>query len=527
MENDEKAQENKQETIAELKKDISAGKREELIDKVKKWVGKRENQFLLVALIFALAVSLYYFNVTQNQPVWWDEGEYLSIAKHWAFNVPYDINPQRPVLYPFLAFLIFKLGLGELTVKLLLNVLPFLLSILFFYLLVGEMYDKKTGIIAAAILSVSWIHLFYNMRFMTDSISFLFGVLAFYCFWKGYVNNKGKIYIWLIGLFIALAFLARLTGILYGVFIIAFLIATLNFGFLKRKDFWISILIFLLVISPYLLWSYGYYGNAFAFRSGYGGVTESPLGWGMISLLYDYPEFGFFVMFLFGVLTLIPMFLYLDHLILKKNKKYYADFFMFSLIVLTLAFFIYFLRSAENRWLMMMSIGIFALVAKGILALANYARHSLKLGKVVFIAIVAVLLLIGGYYELQHADSIIKAKVDSYMQVKEAALWMKQASLPGDIIATASISQTTYYAEREVIAFFNFTANVYYTPEEFEAFILAKKPKYLVISAFEPSVPQWTYSFPERNQTRYVPVNAWYEDAAKTKPLLVIYEVKY
>ena len=60
----------------------------------------KENFVLIVILLFGFILRLYYLILTKNQAVWWDEGEYLSMGLHWLFNIPYDLNPQRPILIP-------------------------------------------------------------------------------------------------------------------------------------------------------------------------------------------------------------------------------------------------------------------------------------------------------------------------------------------------------------------------------------------------------------------------------------------
>lgn len=493
--------------------------------KAKTWFKNPYHILLIILLIFALCLYLYYFNITKTQTLWHDEAEYMSMAKFWIFDIPYEINPARPVLFPFLISFFLVIGLGELSIRFFLELIPLLISIVIMYLLVLEMYNnKKLALIASLILSVSWIHIFYAMRIMTDSTGFLFGLLAFFCFWKGYTNKKGKVYIWLIGPFVGLAFLSRLTGILFGVSILVFLLLTDKFAFLKNKHIWISLVLTFLPIIPYLMWSQSTFGNPFAFRAGYTGAADSPLGWWMLQLLIDYPEKVFFVFFLIGLITLLPMILSLDTLILKKNRKYSADFFLALTILFTLGFFIYFLRAGENRWLIMMSIGIFIFAGKGILLISDYLSKNIN--KVLAIAFVALVIIFGAYYQLNHADDIIKSKVHTYDQVKEAALWMKEHSELTDLIVSASFPQTTYYAEREVMTFYNFTAREYFTPETFDKIIESRKPKYLAVSIFEPSNPQWTYVYPEKNQSKYIPVQALFGDN-KEQPILIIYEINY
>ena len=149
-------------------------------EKIKTWLKSPSNIVLLGILLFSFVLLTYYFNLTKTQTLWWDEAEYMSTAKHWAFGVDYDINPQRPPLFPFLVSIFYLLGFKDVLIKFILEIIPSLFVVLVTYLLVNEMYgNKKLALITSFIMSVSWIHLFYSMRFMTDSLGFLFGLLSF------------------------------------------------------------------------------------------------------------------------------------------------------------------------------------------------------------------------------------------------------------------------------------------------------------------------------------------------------------
>lgn len=485
---------------------------------VKKWLENKYNLGFVAILVFSAVLLLYYFSITSQQPLWWDEAEYMSIAKAWSSDLKYDIDPARPPLFSFFASLLMRLGMTETMIKFFIVLLPAFLAIFFTYFLVKEMYDKKVALLATFITSVSWIHIFYAMRMMTDSIGLLFGILAFYFFWKGYVNNKGKKYIWFTGIFIALSFLIRLTGILYGVILVLFLFLTERFKPLKNKNLWLLILFFILFISPYFLWSQSNFGTPLAFRKGYTGPGNNPPGWYMIRHVYDYPERIFFIFFLIGLLTLIPMFLTLDKLLLKKDKTYYNNFFVFLLVIFILFFFIYFLRLAENRWLIAMSLSIFIISAKGILL--AYKFISKNAGKIIAVTVLVIILFLGAYYQLKHADMIIQIKKDSYLPVKEAGLWIKQNSEKDDVVMAISQPQITYYSERETARFDS------WTEQQFEEFLKEKNPKYLVASIFEKQHPDWSYNPPEKYQSFMKPVRIWFADQEQKQPILIIWQLR-
>src|SRR3989338_10726863 len=64
-------------------------------DKIKNWLKNPSNLALVVILVFAFVIRLYYFYLTMNQPLWWDEAEYMSAAKGYAGIVDYSLSGIR------------------------------------------------------------------------------------------------------------------------------------------------------------------------------------------------------------------------------------------------------------------------------------------------------------------------------------------------------------------------------------------------------------------------------------------------
>ena len=111
------------------------------LENIKKWFKKKENILLFSLILFVFLIRLYYFFITRDQPLWWDEADYMNIGKSWAGLYSWDFNPLRPVLFSFIFTLLLKVGLGELTMKLFVIVLS-LLAIFFLYKL-GELFFNK------------------------------------------------------------------------------------------------------------------------------------------------------------------------------------------------------------------------------------------------------------------------------------------------------------------------------------------------------------------------------------------------
>ena len=163
--------------------------------------------------------------------------------------------------------------------------------------------------------------------------------------------------------------------------------------------------------------------------------------------------------------------------------------------------------------------------SKGIIDFSDFIGKKLFSKKIITFLII-IISLFGFYTQLIHADAIIKAKVDSYGQVRESGIWIKENSNSQDSIVSASVPQHSYYSERKVYDFaFN---NPNQSEEYFNMKMSEIKPKYIVVSVFEPAfTPQWVYEWPSKNQDKVTPVKAYFTDSEKKQPVLVVYKFNY
>ena len=489
-----------------------------LTEKIRLWLRKPANFYLLAILIFAFILRLYYFLLTQDQALWWDEAEYMAYAKKIVFGTPYDISPKRVVLFPFLISLIFRVGLSEQSVRFFLVLVPSVLVVFFTYLLAKEMYSEKIALLTAFLTAVLWIHLFYSARVMNDEMSFLFGLLAFYFFWKGYAFGKNNKFVYISGFFIALSFLLRPAGIYYGVIIAIFVLITENFKFLKKPALWGMVLVFLLTLSPHLIWSYYHHGDALAFTGAYGGPGEENFGWDAFKFIPLYTEKVFLAFFFMGLITFITIILGFDQ-ILKGSKKYQNDLFIAISMIFLLGINIFVLRSFEERWFMAMSFAIFIITSKGIMLTFQLIKKYIKeLGA---ITIIILIIFSGAYIQLKHADQIIKLKVNTYAEIRAAGLWIKDNSNPQDSVWSRSLPQLAYYSERRVFRENSSVLDV--AEQELLNQLNEEKPKYFVLYVFENHAP-WMFEFPAKYPEVFVPVQVY---TLNNQPILVIYKISY
>lgn len=156
---------------------------------------------------------------------------------------------------------------------------------------------------------------------------------------------------------------------------------------------------------------------------------------------------------------------------------------------------------------------MFILGAKGMDKTYFWLKAKSKILAISFMIVVVAVLLYGAYLNINMAHQNIYSKKDSYSEVKDAALWIKQNSLEKDIILSMSRPQTIYYAERTT---YQMAENV----TDFEKQI--DNASFLIISVFEKHEP-WIYSYPKEHRDRLIPVQSYTQGG---NVVLVIYKIQ-
>ena len=487
--------------------------------KLPQFFSDKKNRTLIAILIIFFIIRIYYFILTKNQGVWWDESEYLITAKHWALSVPWDVNPQRPILFSLLFALIYKLSIPEIIGKFFFVFLPSLGVVLMSYLLAKEMYSKTIGLLTAAFMGIFYLIIFNTTRYHTDILGLLLGSLAIYFFWKGFVNQKSKKLIWLVGIFLALNFATRLVAVLVLFSILAFLVLTTGIKFLKNKDLWISLGLGLIPLGIYFVYNIISYKNIFAFTAGYvrpqdlAVLSANPPAWYVFSFIVTFLGILIFLVFLIGLISTYKIFIGYDIVLKEKDKESFANLFIILVLLINIIWFVFVQRAAEDRWLLPMAFGLFVFASKGIMVIYGNIK---KYNKTISLICVSALLLLGAYHQVTLTDQIIKAKIPTYSQEQLAGAFLKQNTNKADsVISNNEVAPLSYYAERKIYGFTD-------AQESTIKLIKEKKPKYLVLTGYFPS-KQWTYQFPEQYKDSLTAVQG-YQDQGQVA--VVIYQFK-
>lgn len=109
----------------------------------------------------------------------WDMSHYDTLADAWVLGIQPDVHPPA---YQVLMFFIIKLfGDSEYVLRLP-SVITGILSVAAIYLVAKELYSRQEGLIAAAVMAVSWAPINYSQEARSNSLLMLSTMLVIY-FW--------------------------------------------------------------------------------------------------------------------------------------------------------------------------------------------------------------------------------------------------------------------------------------------------------------------------------------------------------
>ena len=322
-----------------------------------------------------------------------------------------------------------------------------------------------------------------------------FQVLAVFFMWKHWKNENLR-FVLLSGFFAALGFYFKISALLVPMIFIVFIFMKEGFSAIKNKYNYYFSLAFLATLLPYFIWSFVNFGNPFAFRTGYvDAPTDFSIGWYNIKFYYTLTEGIVFVLFILGVLLALKFLLYSDILIKDRKKFFDADIFSVLTLVFISLFYIFYIRNTDDRWVFLWMPFIFFLAGKASMFIYNYfKRYNKGLSILIIIAILGFAI----YSQINHVDSLIKIKKDSYSPVKNAGLLIRQISEPGDIIFTQSYPQTIYYSDRS-----SQLISIYQNESDFFKALKEKKPRFVEFSLFEYH-PPWAIRQGNQGNIEYI-----------------------
>ncbi len=452
-------------------------------EKIKNWFKDKHNRILVLVLMIGILLRLYYLIITANQPLWWDEAEYLLMGKFFATGELFTgLMASRPLLWPMIVSFLMKINLGK---EIIFRIIEFLVSsigLIFLYLTTKKLFNKEVGIIAALFLSVFYLHLFYTARLLLDSLAPTFWIISIYFFTEGYLLKKDNKKFYLSAFFGSLGvFIYNQTIAIFIIYLI-FLLITEKLKLFKEKKFYIFALVAILTFIPNFIANQVLYKNPLEFvKVGFevGNVAEADY-WGNIKIFLGYmPEYLSSIFLVLFIISLIVVFykliLGIDLVFKKPDLEEKKQLFMFLWLIVSFLVIVKIVGHFEDRYIMPTFLPIFIITALGLWILKE--KFTKPENKRVLYAALIILLIIVSFTQIKQADQIIKLKKDSFIQVKEAGFWLKENSAPQDKVITSFLPMLAYYSERQITTFPG-------SEEELIPAIKKEKPKYLLISIF-------------------------------------------
>jgi len=498
------------------------------------WIKDNYDKVFLAVLIAAFVLRMYIFFQTMNQPLWWDEADYLSTAKRWGLGL--DIRDiwyyRRGFLFPLIGALFFKLGIGEIAMRFL-EVLFSTGIVAVSYSIISKMFNKKLALFASVCLTASWILLFFTGRLLTDIPAAFFLLLSLLFFWKGYVLKEGNKFLYLFGACFALAVLTRMQSLMLAPPFLIYILLKEKLKFFKNKQLWITLGIFLLFLVPYLIFYSMHYGNpVLDLASHYLGIESAshPVASGNVRA-FSLAMFKYFVgdngdglsymmYFPMFILLLIGIIYFLGDLIIGLDKIQKDDVlknkFFVVLWILSLFLIMGYIGSVsyvEQRYITAALPFLFLIAVSPLIFVEKLLAKYLKLNKKVIFALLFAVLILCMVPNFIWSNNLVEGKLTSYSEIRQAGELIKADSNPGDIVMSNSLPQITYYSERSTYPFDPLGEGkargdkslLNYSEGEagFYEFVKDKKPKYIAASLFE-SDPEWILTQGTQNGLSYI-----------------------
>lgn len=503
------------------------------------WVHDNYDKLFLAILAVSFIINIIIFIKTMQQPLWWDEADYLSAAKKWGLGINVgDIwYYRRGFLWPLIGAAFFKLGIGEIGIKFLESLLSTGI-VAVSYFLVKEMFDKKKAVIISLLISLSWIMFFFTGRVLTEIPSTFLLLLSLLFFWKGYILKKGNKFLYLFGLFFALAVLTRMQILMFAPAFLVLIFVKEKLKMFRNKHLWITLGIFLLIFIPQIILYASKYGNPItdilSHYFGISGVSNTvPIQRTASSIFSYFANLPYilggqfflgqilFYLFLAGsLLFFLDLILGLDKIF--KNEELQKRLFIFLWIIIPFLVLGYITDYVEQRYAIPDLIFLFLIVIYPLSKIGNYLTRTTKLSKKLVFFLILLIVVSVSISSIVWGNQLTDSKKNSYVEIMQAGEWIKANSTsPDDLVMTQSRPQIVYYAERSVQSP---APEILDNQTVFENTIREIHPKYLVLSVYEKS-PDWLYNYPSQHQDKLMPV--YVLPINSQQPTVIVYEFKY
>jgi len=379
------------------------------------WSGK---EVFLCAVIVGLGLGLRVLAEANYADVLiGDPAEQVEFTRNISFdprNLSLPISAEI-IRHPFLLQYLIKISFLTFRESALAARLPSLLagllSIFLIFLLVRGPLGTVPALLSALLLSFSQFHIGWS-RIVHQEMPMLASViLSVYLFWKALTTEKRWLVL-LVGPSVALAFLAKETALfLLPVFFIYLLLTPSKRFWLKRKEVYLSLVLFLVLVGPYLWWTYKHPTP----YPGYLGLTrfsKLPLDFYLLISLglrkvpaADYARLSLWswppVYWPVGIILLTGSAASIIYYLFRRRHDFITLMVIFFLFVMGFFFFLIPYKGTSEYWWLSITLIPATVLTAGLLS--NLARTHIVLGLAVLLLFVFL-----GFQALNY--SLIKAE---------------------------------------------------------------------------------------------------------------------
>lgn len=353
------------------------------------------------------------------------------------------------------------------------------LTVVLLYEFVKDWVDTRAAVFASLFLIFVATHWYLSTSVWSEAPALFFILLGIVAAVK-YANTERTVFIYLFYVAAGFACLIRYTSGMMFFIIGLYIILSNKIYLLKHKDVWIGTLLFLIIISPQLIYNSIYFGSVFT--TGYSGVSEQ-----MFSLEYfftpgEYRHQFQIISYLRCLIVgfgspILPFYLYgMWNLIKQRNREELSliipwivvPFIIFSCHFWTSLRYLIFVLPAL---LILSGIGFSKMCDRfGIEAGSDKVNKTTKIKKALIILLVLILLIptiVVSFNIVQQSEAHAEC-------VKNTFVWIRENSGEDDIILSDRQLSYEYYSQRKVYS-------LQTSHKELERLISTHNDTYLVI----------------------------------------------
>ncbi|NIP40975.1 MAG: hypothetical protein GTN39_05675, partial [Candidatus Aenigmarchaeota archaeon] len=282
----------------------------------------------LIVIVSILRI-LSVFTISNNDLIF-DEASHMNIARGLLEGLDYGYiygeynDAQRPPVYPLVITPFFGMfGSSEFVARSVSAILG-ILSAVVIYFLGKKLYSKEIGLYSALILAANPMHWFYSSKALVEGTFVFLIILFLYTFYSSFKDRR---YLIPTGFLLTMIFLTKYTGILVSVFFILFILLWKR-DLLKNKYFYLSLVVALIAIIPWVSFNLRVYGEPF----GAGGfLFERATEISDLNVMLNLHGFYLFVVVIEAALFL-PFMLAGFYLMFREKDRNFLPFILFFLL---------------------------------------------------------------------------------------------------------------------------------------------------------------------------------------------------